>query len=79
MNNMTEINDAFYKLGCACRLCTEAFANLTKAVVSVLTPALQIYLAQNKRVKHLALYAKKARTRKKNFNRIRKAVRSSGR
>lgn len=74
MNDMTELNAAFYKLGCACRLCIEAIADMTKAVADALTPALKVYLAKNGRVKHLALYGKKARTRKKNLHRIQREI-----
>ena len=74
MIDINPLTAAFSKLGCACRLCIEAFADITKAICDALTPALQIYLSKNKRLKHLALYGKKARTRKKNFNRIQREL-----
>ena len=79
MKNMNTLNNAFYKLGCEIRSATEALANLSKTVVSITSYIAEIYFVKHKRVKHLALYGKKARTRKKNYNRIKKGVLNNGR
>lgn len=71
---MEELKKAMANMGRACAETVTAFANLFKAVCDALTPAIKIYLAQNGRIKHLASYGKKARTRKKNFNRIQKDI-----
>ena len=52
-----------------------SISNLTKAILTwseAVSKAVRLY--PNKRVVHLALYAKKSRTRKKNLNRILKGV-----
>jgi hypothetical protein len=75
MNDMSALNAAFYEIGCACEHFAKAISNLATMVVSSIPPYFETYLAENKRVKHLALYGTKARTRKKNFNRIQKDMR----
>lgn len=69
----------FCELGCTCNQAAKAFPDMAKALSCAIKHILQINLKNYKRVKHLALYAKKARTRKKNINRMRKAVLSNGR
>ncbi len=64
------------ELGCACNQAAKAFEDMAKAYSRAIQNVLQTNLKNYKRVKHLALYSKKARTRKKNINRMRKAVRS---
>lgn len=71
-DEMLNLTDAFNNLAQAGRRCGEVLSTIMKEVFSVITLALPIYLAQNRRVKHLALHSKKARVRKKNLNRIRK-------
>ncbi len=54
-----------------------SISNLTKAILTwkeAVSKAVRLY--PNKRVVHLALYAKKNRTRKKNINRIVKGVKN---
>ena len=75
MNNFNELKDAICEIGRACRVCVDAVLNRLKEVVPLISLSWQMCLTQNRRVKHLALHAKKARVRKKNINRIRKAVR----
>lgn len=56
---------------------TALISKVTKAILTwkgAVSKAIQLY--PNKRVVHLALYAKKSRTRKKNINRILKGVKN---
>ena len=71
---MEELTKAMANLGRAYSETITAFANFCKSVCDALTPAIKIYLAQNGRIQHLALYGKKARTRKKNYKRILRGI-----
>lgn len=75
---MFKLGKAFGELGCEYNQMAKAFSDMAKAISCAIQHVLQINLKNYKRVKHLALYSKKARTRKKNINRMRKAVSSYG-
>lgn len=67
---MEELEKALVNLGRALGECCNAFKKHFESMGIVLRDALNEYRAKNGRVKHLALYGKKARTRKKNYKRL---------
>ena len=67
---MQELKEAFANLGTALCDCAAAFVKVFKQWCDALQPAVQIYAIPNSRIKHLALYGRKARTRKKNMKRL---------
>ena len=63
---MQELAEAFARTGIALRDCAAAFNKFAY----VITPAIKIFAMPHSRTKHLALYGRKARTRKKNIKRL---------
>lgn len=67
---MEDIKKALANLGCALVETVKAFANLFKGYEDAILKAAKLQSAPNSRIKHLALYGRKARTRKKNYKRL---------
>jgi len=65
-----DLKEAMCRLGETCKVTVEAFTKLFTNICDNFKPAMQIYLKPNSRIKHLALYHKKARVRKKNLKRL---------
>ena len=65
----TSIINAFESLGVAMGKFAEA-VRIVERNFSKFTTAIKIYSAPKSKIKHLALHAKKARTRKKNIKRL---------
>ena len=68
---MTEIEQAAKQFGASLKEMCNAFNKLWQ---SIKVYYMALYNTKDNRIKHLALYSKKKRTRKKNFNRLLKAV-----
>jgi hypothetical protein len=67
---LEELQKALYDFGSACAEVVKAFANMFKGFQDVIIKAAKLQAAPNSRIKHLALYGRKARVRKKNYKRL---------